>query len=88
MLFVWVVGRSVPQIGDLLVPPWLFFVASGIGVVSIALLLCVAVGFFQPLAYFTYLVGLLWLLTLATMMFVYLISEFFRGADEPPSLAR
>ena len=88
VLFVWVVGRSAPQIRDLLVPPWLFFVAAGIGAVSIALKLFVAVGLFQPLACFTYLVGLVWLLTMATMMFVYLISEFFRGAEEPSSLAR
>jgi hypothetical protein len=77
-LLVWVSDRSIRNIDDLLVPMWLFLVPVAVGLVSIALMLLVAAGFLQSLSVFAYLAGLVWLLALATMMFVALLSEFRR----------
>ena len=65
---------------ELLIPRCLFYLVAAVGLVSIALNALVAASFFESLAFFAYLAGLLWLLLIATMCFAALLFESRHGA--------
>jgi hypothetical protein len=77
---VWGTSRSL-RVDEPLLPRWVIPAAATGALVIVAFNFVVAVGLLQPLSFFAYLAGLLWILGMATMMFGALLFESRRGVS-------
>jgi len=73
---------------ELLIPRWIIPPTTTVASVILTFNSLVAAGFFQPLAFFGYLVALLWFLAWAALMFAALLFESRRGVAEPATAIR
>ncbi len=76
----WAINRMRGRLDQLLIPMWMFYLVTAVGLTSITLNALVAAGLLQSLASFAYLGGLVWLLAIAVMCFVALLFESRRAA--------
>jgi hypothetical protein len=80
--------RSYLLAGAPLIPRWIIAPAATVALGFLTFNLLIAAGFFQSLAFFGYLVALVWFLAWAALMFAALLFESRRGTAEPAAASR